>query len=63
MKESLNPNVCPSCGSTDIDDYGDIVWVDDAVLEQDCSCLTCDCDFTVRYNAVPIAIKVQRKQQ
>lgn len=58
MKEIPNPHICPRCGSTDIDDYGDVLWIDDDTLEQDCSCLECDCDFTVRYKAMPIEIKI-----
>lgn len=54
----IDPNVCPRCGSADIDNYGTVCWIDDNTLEQDCSCWNCDCDFTVRYKATPIEIKI-----
>ena len=58
MKEIPNSHICPRCGGADIDAYGEVFWVDDDELEQNCSCLECDCYFTVRYKAVPLEIKV-----
>lgn len=44
--------VCPECGSTDIT-YGDIYWNTDRIdpmVEQECICGNCQCEYKEQYN-------------
>jgi predicted nucleic-acid-binding Zn-ribbon protein len=44
--------VCPLCGSTYIE-YGDITWNTnniDPMLEQECRCTKCQCEYKEQYN-------------
>ena len=61
MAKPINPDVCPRCGSSDVDETGAIYWAGFGPrreVEQNYTCMACGCDFTIRYQAEPVEVTV-----